>query len=115
MNIRIIAISALAAVAMPAIAQNVALDDSHLNMLDKDGDGAVSKAEFDEFANFAFEAIDDNGDGTLSPDEVDDHVTGDAFGMLDDDEDGSVSASEFASQMDEDFESADRDGDGVLN
>ena len=75
----------------------------------------VSKAEYDAFAGFAFETMDKDGSGELSPDEVDDFVVGDAFKMLDDDGNGSVSMSEFTAEMDGDFASADEDGDGALD
>ena len=104
-----------ASLATGSLAQQSGLNESHLNALDKDGDGAISKSEFAEFADFSFKEMDDNGDGSLSPDEVDDHVVGDAFKMLDDDGDGSVSAKEFSDQMNDDFATADKDGDGLLN
>ncbi len=99
----------------PAVAQSNNIDDIDLRALDTDGDGAVSSAEFAAFAEFAFDAIDKNSDGSLSPDEVDDHVVGDAFRLLDDDGSGSVSAAEFSSQLEDDFREADEDGDGKLD
>lgn len=104
-----------ASFATASLAQQSGLNESHLNALDKDGDGAISDSEFAEFADFAFKEMDDNGDGSLSPDEVDDHVIGDAFDILDDDGNGSVSATEFSDQMNDDFVTADKDGDGILN
>jgi hypothetical protein len=103
----------LIALGLPAMAQQT-FDAIVLGNLDKNGDEIVSKAEFDAFADFAFEAIDTDGDGALSPDEVDDHLAGDAFKMLDDDGDGRVSQSEFKSELNEDFSDADKDGDGQL-
>lgn len=102
-------------VATAPLAQQAGLNESHLNALDKDGDGAISKEEFSTFSDFAFEKMDDNGDGSLSPDEVDDHVIGDAFDMLDDDGNGVVSEQEFMDQMNDDFTTSDKDGDGILN
>jgi Ca2+-binding EF-hand superfamily protein len=90
-------------------------NDSHLTALDADGNASISKSEFEGFANFAFKEMDDDKNGSLSPDEVDDHVVGDAFSILDDNGDGSVSREEFLTQMSEDFEAADKDGDGQLN
>ena len=101
--------------ATASLAQQGGLNESHLNALDKDGDGAISQSEFSTFTDFSFKAIDDNGDGSLSPDEVDDHVVGDAFDILDDNGDGSVSSAEFTDQMNDDFAAADKDGDGQLN
>lgn len=115
MKFKLIAISTLLVFTTPALAESVNLNDGHLSALDTDGDGAVSKSEYDKFTGYAFGKMDKDGDGALSPDEVDDHVIGDAFEMLDDDGNGSVSASEFSSQMDEDFADADKDGNGLLN
>ena len=108
-------LASILAVAAPAYAEGLAIDEGDLIALDADGDGAVSKAEYDTFVGFAFEQIDKDGSGALSADEVDDHVVGDAFKMLDDDGDGLVSAREFTAQMNEDFAAADQDGDGSLN
>ena len=115
MTTKLISAFLFASFATASLAQQSGLNESHLNALDKDGDGAISKSEFSEFADFSFKLMDDNADGSLSLDEVDDHVVGDAFKMLDDDEDGSVSAKEFSDQMNDDFATADKDGDGLLN
>jgi Ca2+-binding EF-hand superfamily protein len=112
---RNLAAALLVSIASVTLAQDVGLNESHLNAIDKDRDGTISKAEFDAFSTFAFKQMDDNKDGVLSPDEVDDHVIGDAFNMLDDDGDGVVSSAEFSDQMDNDFVTADKDGDGILN
>jgi Ca2+-binding EF-hand superfamily protein len=114
-KLTLVSLSACIAFALPAVAEQIDINDGNLNALDANGDGAVSKAEFDTFTGFAFEKMDKDGDGSLSPDEVDDHVVGDAFNMLDDDGNGSVSSGEFSSQMEEDFKAADKDGDGLLN
>lgn len=99
----------------PALAEGAAIDGGELIALDANGDGAVAKSEYDTFLGFAFEQIDKDGSGTLSADEIDDHVPGDAFKIQNDDGDGSLSASEFTAQMDEDFSTASKDGDGSLD
>ena len=53
-----------------AFAQDVIMDQSDLEALDKDGDGIVSKQEYKGFTRFAFTTIDADNDGALSPDEV---------------------------------------------
>ncbi len=115
MKLRFLAIPIFVACAGSALAQSNQLGPADLTALDTDGDGTVSKAEYDAFAGFAFETMDKDGSGELSPDEVDDFVVGDAFKMLDDDGNGSVSMSEFTAEMDGDFASADEDGDGALD
>lgn len=105
----------IVAASLPALAEQIPLNEGHLEALDTDGDGAVSKSEYDVFADFAFEKMDRNGDSMLAPDEVDDHLVGDAFDILDDDGNGAVSEDEFLLQMNEDFATADKDGDGILN
>ena len=114
MILKLVTFCTLAALATPALTEQIAINEGDLQALDADGDGALSKAEFDAFTDFAFEKMDQDGNGALSADEVDDHVIGDAFDMLDDDKNGSVSPAEFKSQMDEDFTAADQDGDGML-
>lgn len=115
MKFKLLAAPLLFSLALPVLAQPIQMNESHLNALDKDGDGAISKTEYDNFADFAFEQMDDDGNGVLSPDEVDDYLIGDAFDMLDDNGDGSVSQAEFSSQMNDDFATADKEGDGILN
>lgn len=97
------------------IAQQATITEEDLNALDKDGDGTVSRSEYDAFSEFAFTRMDKNANGVLSTDEVDDHLIGDAFKILDDNSDGTVTADEFSSQMKEDFDSADKNSDGVLD
>ncbi len=98
-----------------SMAQSVILNSGHLDALDTDDDGAVSKDEFFQFATFAFNEMDRDNSATLSADEVDDHLAAERFQELDTNGDGSVSTDEFAQQMDADFREADKDGDGLLN
>ncbi|OHE88388.1 MAG: hypothetical protein A2579_01690 [Lysobacterales bacterium RIFOXYD1_FULL_69_11] len=42
----------------------------YLARMDSDGNGAVSLAEYQQWMGYAFERMDRNGDGTLSPDEL---------------------------------------------
>ena len=115
MKLTYLALPVMVALAVPALAQQGGLNESHLNAIDQDGDGAISKQEFDTFTAFAFEKMDTNEDSVISPDELDDHMVGDAFSILDDDGNGTISEDEFTVQMEEDFATADKDGDGILN
>lgn len=108
-----LAIAAVAA--LPVAAQPISMNQTHLAALDKNADGAVSKEEFDQFSDFAFEKMDRNRDSVLAPDEVDKHLIGDAFAMMDGNGDGTVSEDEFMLRMSADFMTADKDGDGLLN
>lgn len=109
------AISLLFALAAPALADTVELDSGHLFALDENGDGAVSKSEYDAFTTFAFGAIDTNGNGVLSSSEASAHLTADDFESLDNDANGSVTKSEFSAQANDEFSAADKDGDGALD
>ncbi|WP_348540231.1 hypothetical protein [Ruegeria sp. HKCCE4150] len=115
MKVRQLVIPILFACSGTALTEELKMDQSDLSTLDKDGDGAVSKSEYDAFSNYAFDIIDTDNNGELSADEVDDYLAGDAFEILDDDGNGTVSPSEFSTQMSEDFVSGDKDGDGILN
>ena len=42
-----------------------------LQEMDKNGDGAISKKEFDAFHNEHFKEVDANHDGKITPDEMD--------------------------------------------
>jgi len=46
------------------------IENQHFKEMDTDGDGMVSKAEYDANHDKHFKAMDTNGDGKLSPDEM---------------------------------------------
>lgn len=46
------------------------MEDKHFKEMDSNGDGMVSKAEFDAAHDKHFKEMDTNGDGQLSPDEM---------------------------------------------
>jgi len=50
--------------------RNYQMDNPHLGLMDTDGDGMVSKAEYDANHDKHFKELDSNGDGKLSPDEM---------------------------------------------
>lgn len=59
----------LAVVVMPCHAQ-VTQTSEYLAKMDADGDGRVSLAEYLHWMGYAFEQMDRNGDGVLTPDEL---------------------------------------------
>ena len=103
--------AAAACVALQASAQTVPLD--HLARVDTDGDGSVTRAEFDTFAATAFQMLDANSDRQLSAAEVEGHI--DSFAQLDANGDGVASRQEFGQRMTANFSAADRDGNGIID
>ena len=59
--------------ALPVAAQvqrdGVASTKDYLSKMDRNGDGKVSLAEYQDWMSYAFDAMDRNHDGVLSPDE----------------------------------------------
>ncbi len=110
---RIAAIGAATCLALGASAQTVPL--SHLERVDSDGDGAVSRGEFDTFAARAFQMLDTNSDQSLSQAEFEGQVEGASFSDLDENGDGMVARQEFGRRMTANFNAADRDGNGVID
>lgn len=55
--------------AVPALSQVTATRD-YLQRMDSDADGRVSLAEYQAWMGYAFERMDRNGDGMLTPDEL---------------------------------------------
>jgi hypothetical protein len=98
-----------------AIAQQApAMHEGHLNQLDTDKSGGVSRTEYQTFMTGAFAKLDSNGDGVLVQSEVTNVVTPQQFSALDANGDGRVSSNEYMDQVMKDFASADRGGDGQL-
>jgi len=59
----------------PAQAPNqVQMDDALFKRMDANGDGSVSKAEFDEFNSSRFKELDANNDGKVTREETDTRV-----------------------------------------
>lgn len=114
MTNRIAATAAAALIATPIWAQSE-MSQSHLEALDTNGDGAVSRDEFDTFAARQFQRLDSNSDGSLSAAELEGSALEDAMSELDADGDGTVSRREFGRQMSADFAAADRDGNGMID
>jgi len=93
---------------------------------DADGDGKVTKAEFEALRGDRFGGMDANGDGVVSKDELiakemeraerrADHM----LERMDENKDGAISADEFAAlserRSDHMFERIDANGDGAID
>lgn len=115
MTFKITLITVLIASAGAVAAADAGLNAGHVAALDKNGDGAISNAEYSAFSNYAFEQMDTNKDGTLSANEISPHLSADSFDQLDKSGNGAVTPDEFSNQMQADFETADTDSDGVLD
>jgi hypothetical protein len=98
-----------------AIAQQApAIHEGHLNQLDSNKNGGVSRAEYQTFMTAGFARLDSNGDGVLVESEGANVLTPEQLSSLDVNRDGRVSRNEFMTQVMKDFASADRGGDGQL-
>jgi hypothetical protein len=98
-----------------AIAQQAqSMHEGHLNQLDRNKNGGVSRAEYQTFMTAGFARLDSNGDGVLVESEGANVLTPEQLSSLDVNRDGRVSRNEFMTQVMKDFASADRGGDGQL-
>jgi hypothetical protein len=98
-----------------AVAQEgPALTEGHLDYVDANDNGGVSRQELDAVVGQAFSQLDTNNDGSLGPAELTGVLTEAQFSTLDGNGDGSVSRAELANQAAEDFAAADRNRDGQL-
>lgn len=113
LSMRLAAVFALTATV--ASAQTAPINSGHLQMLDTDGDGAISKSEYNTFSDFAFKQMDTDKSGWVSQSEFDAQLPGGDFAGVDANGNGSISKSEFSNQMNADFATADKDGDGLLD
>ena len=125
-------IALLAAAAQPSFAQDKAQDKSQRGMMryDTNRDGYVDRNEWSAGQEARFKQLDTDGDGKLSPDELNRRPAG-ATGVLpsdaantrktafflrmDTDRDGFVSKPEFMVQADRNFVRCDLNKDGRIN
>lgn len=99
--------------------------DRLVDLVDGNGDGKVSKAEFDEARRIHFAAADQNSDGVVTRSEFV-HLsvaevgalsrpwTGPVFAAFDRNADGRLTKGEVSATADEIFAHADRDGNGTV-
>ncbi len=112
---RAICIAALA-MASAAAADGVAeLNEQELNAIDTNNDGFLSKDEFNAFSDYAFQAMDEDKNGTLGLNEAKSFLDNKQFRDVDQNNDSLISRSEYDAQMNSDFTFADQDGNGQLD
>lgn len=108
------AIAVLGANGVAFAQQGQQLSEGHLNQVDTDKSGGVSKGEYQTFMTAAFAKLDANGNGTLTVEETSQVLTPAQFSTLDANGNGAVDRKEFMAQVMKDFAAADRSGDGEL-
>lgn len=97
-----------------AQAQSPTMYQGQMDQIDRDGNGKISRSEYQAFMKSAFSKLDQNKDGSLQPGEAKQILTPAQFAKLDANGDGSVSSNEFMKQVMADFAAADRSKDGTL-
>ncbi|WP_282152275.1 hypothetical protein [Ruegeria atlantica] len=103
-------------VASATLAETVAeLHEKELNAIDSNNDGFLSKDEFNAFSDYAFQAMDEDKNGTLGLEEAKPFLDIKRFQNVDRNNDSFISRSEYDQQMGDDFLAADRDGNGQLD
>ncbi|MDK1490381.1 EF-hand domain-containing protein [Sinorhizobium sp. 7-81] len=102
--------------ALAAVAQNqpAAMNQGHMDRLDRDRNGAVDQSEYQAFMTSAFTSLDKNKDGSLRSEEVTQVLNTQQFAATDANRDGRLSQNEFLNRVMADFKTADRSGDGNL-
>lgn len=95
-------------------AQSNSMYQGQMDRIDRDGNGKVSRSEYQSFMRSAFSRLDTNKDGELQPNEAKQVLTPAQVTAIDTDRDGNVSRDEFMRQVMADFAVADRSGDGTL-
>ena len=91
------------------------LHEKELNAIDANNDGFLSKDEFDAFSDYAFQAMDEDKNGTLGQAEAKPFLDIKQFQNVDRNKDSFISRSEYDAQMNEDFGAADQNGNGQLD
>ena len=115
MNHILIVITALT-LAGTAGAQSVSeLNEAELKNIDTNNDGFLSQDEFNAFSDYAFQAMDEDKNGTLGLSEAKPFLDLKQFQAVDRDGDSLISKAGYATQMQRDFEAADQDGNGRLD
>jgi hypothetical protein len=112
---RAVGAALIALAAAPGLAQEPALTEGHLAIVDLDADGAVSLDEYRVYTSNAFIALDRDADGALAPAEAAGVISEALFAAADGDGDGVLSRAEYDAQVLADFRASDGDGSGALD
>jgi Ca2+-binding EF-hand superfamily protein len=104
----------LMVVAPAAYSQQNPITQGQQDFLDKNGDGAISRAEYVGYMKAAFKHLDSDGSGSLSPAETSKLLSAEKFSAADTNSDGSISQTELIQRATADFAAADKDGSGTL-
>jgi len=99
---------------MTAAAGAQQISEGHLDAIDTDNNGAVSRAEYEAFMSSAFTTLDTNGNGSLSAAEAAKVLSPEQFATVDTNKNGRISRDEFMQQVMKDYAAADKNGDGSL-
>ena len=91
------------------------LHEEELNAIATNNDGFLPKDEFDAFSDYAFQAMDEDKNGTLGLSEAKPFLDIKQFQDVDRNGDSLISRAEYDAQMSNDFDSADKDGNGRLD
>lgn len=97
-----------------AQSQSNSMYQGQMDKIDRDGNGKVSRSEYQSFMRSAYAKLDANKDGKLQPDEAKQVLTPAQIAAVDTNGDGGVSRDEFMKQVMSDFATADQSGDGTL-
>lgn len=98
-----------------ALAQQASpMHESHLDLIDQDQNGSVSRAEYLRFMSAAFDKLDTDGDGYLRQADVSSLLPSGQFASMDSNGDTRVDRNEFTARVTRNFQSADKNGDGHL-
>lgn len=117
--------AAVLAFAIPALAEKAVMSDhhkAHMEAVDTDGDGKISKAEAEAARDELFKSADADGNGSVNFDEF--LVMEEKrrqmklkrrFERSDKNGDGTLSSDEIGARRDSHFARMDRDGDGEIS
>ncbi|PZR00849.1 MAG: hypothetical protein DI533_10095 [Cereibacter sphaeroides] len=109
-------VSGLAFLSLPAVAQTAdEFPGEQAAALDRDGDGKISIEEIDVFAETIYPGMDRNQDGKVDKSDLEGALTEEQFVAIDTDKDGNLSLEELRATMHADFAAADLDQSGQLN